>query len=368
LLGTFTDGVQAWRYSARLEGDNLVFIAGSFTSTLSRQNMPKLDGVYVSKRVKVQFKNKDAGINGVITFNSRQYQFTACEVAGDLEGIFQAGNEEFKFSLANDPRGLFFQTGTFYEQLHWSQRLPIKETANNVRWTNSLGMILVKVPGTRVMFSIWHTRKQDYALYAKDNENVDNSWRTVEYDDIRVSDGPTHPVTMVSWYDAKAFCDWLTTQERADGVLTGQQFYRLPTDAEWSVAVGLGTEEGNMPIDKDGKITGVYPWGNQWPPPNDAGNYDDFSTDRIFRFHDGFPRTSPVGSFKPNKLGLYDMGGNLWQWCEDWYDGQQRSKVLRGGSWGLCGSVNLLSSFRYDYPPDSRYFNNGFRIVLVGGK
>ena len=84
----------------------------------------------------------------------------------------------------------------------------------------------------------------------------------------------THPVVNVSWKDANAFCAWLTKKEMAEGKIKAGQKYRLPTDAEWSVAVGLGKEKGNTPEAKDGGIKDVYPWGKEWPPPVGAGNYE----------------------------------------------------------------------------------------------
>ena len=82
---------------------------------------------------------------------------------------------------------------------------------------------------------------------------------------------------------------------------------------------------------------------------------------------DEYEYTSPVGSFLANSFGLYDMGGNVWQWCEDWQDGEQKYRVVRGASWGRINPDLLLSSYRSGYGPDYRGSGIGFRCVLVGG-
>jgi formylglycine-generating enzyme required for sulfatase activity len=238
---------------------------------------------------------------------------------------------------------------------------------------NSLQMKFVPVPGTDVMFCIWETRKGDYAAYTRANAGVDNSWQNVEFKGVPVSAADDHPVVNVSWNDARAFCEWLTQKEQRENKLSREAFYRLPTDEEWSKAVGLASEAGSTPKDRDAEIPDVYPWGTQWPPPPRAGNYADQTMkarftdwDAIQGYRDGFATTAPAGSFAANKLGLYDMGGNVWEWCEDWYDGEQKWRVLRGASWSSNDRDNLLSSARSDLTPESRSNNIGFRVVLVG--
>jgi len=185
--------------------------------------------------------------------------------------------------------------------------------------------------------------------------------------------GADYPVEMVSWDDAKEFCRQLTAG--LPDKLKGQFAFRLPTDAEWSVAVGLPQENGSTPKEKNEQIKDVYPWGTQWPPPSGAGNYADKackqkypSSPVIEGYADGYADTAPVGSFKPNQFGLYDLSGNVWEWCEDWYDSDQKYRGLRGGSWLNDDPRDLLSSYRYYRTPDLRYGRYGFRVVLgVGG-
>jgi len=225
-------------------------------------------------------------------------------------------------------------------------------------FVNTLGMPFVPVKGTEVSFCIWETRVKDYAAYAAANAGVDESWKNFGRG-FKQED--THPVVKVSWNEAQAFCEWLTKKELAEGKIKPGQKYRLPTDAEWSVAVGLGKETGNSPKEKRGGIKDVYPWGKEWPPPAGAGNYgEDLKADK-------FEYTSPVGSFASNKDGLHDMGGNVWEWCEDKYSPTSTDRVLRGAFWGNLYPSALLSSTRYGNAPGRRGDDVGFRCVLVSG-
>jgi formylglycine-generating enzyme required for sulfatase activity len=226
-------------------------------------------------------------------------------------------------------------------------------------FVNTLGMPFVPAPGTDVQFCIWETRVKDYAAFAAANAEVDASWKNFGRG---FKQADTHPVVKVNWNDANAFCAWLTKKELAEGKIKAGQKYRLPTDAECSVAVGLGKEQGNTPKEKSRGIKDVYPWGKGYPAPKEAGNY--FRSLKV----DNFEYTSPAGSFAANKLGLHDMGGNVLEWCEDWYDPAAKAyRVLRGASWSDDGPDYLLSSARDYSAPGGRFDVIGFRCVLVGG-
>jgi hypothetical protein len=223
-------------------------------------------------------------------------------------------------------------------------------------WANSLGMEFVPVKEAGVLFGIWDVRVKDYRAHASAKRGVDRSWENPGY-----VHGDAHPVVKVNWNEAKAFCAWLTEKERREGLIGGNQTYRLPRDWEWSVAAGLNESHEGTPREKDEKTPCVYPWGTAWPPPGGAGNYD--SSLNV----DNHTNMSPVGSFKANRFGLYDMGGNVWQWCEDEYAPGSGGRVLRGASWNDGGSRNLLSSFRDYSAPVNRRDDLGFRCVLAGG-
>jgi formylglycine-generating enzyme required for sulfatase activity len=85
-------------------------------------------------------------------------------------------------------------------------------------------------------------------------------------------------------------------------------------------------------------------------------------------YHDGYPATSPVASFAANRFGLYDMGGNVWQWCDDWFDDSHKDRVLRGAAWNDSDAAILLSSRRYHFPSTTHYSAGGFRCVLQSPK
>ena len=141
----------------------------------------------------------------------------------------------------------------------------------------------------------------------------------------------THPVVNVSWEDAAAFADW------AD--------LALPTDEEWEKAA-RGT---------DGR---EYPWGNGW----DAAKCHCAKQ----KLGDA-KETAPVGSYPAgaSPYGVLDLAGNVWEWCESWYDKNQNTRVLRGGSWYYANPGYFRAAIRIsDYPPTYRFNGGGFRCVL----
>jgi formylglycine-generating enzyme len=185
------------------------------------------------------------------------------------------------------------------------------------------------------------------------------TWRDPGFPGFKQTDD--HPVTCVSWNDAQAFCKWLSTRE-------GQN-YRLLTEAEWEYACRAGTNTAFCSGD-DGDSIGQY------------GNIADKSFEakypkwRAINADDGFVFTSPVGRYRSNAFGLYDMHGNVYEWCSDYYDagayatsrsddpvGPKTSeyRVLRGGSW-YNDSRYSRSAYRSRNPPDIRNYIVGFRL------
>jgi formylglycine-generating enzyme required for sulfatase activity len=241
-------------------------------------------------------------------------------------------------------------------------------------FTNSLGMKFVPVPGTKVLFCVWLTRVRDFEVFVKETgynppggltngfsmakdgwKQRGHSWKNPGF-----AQTGAHPVCLVNYDDANKFCAWLTRKEFAAGLIKAGQTYRLPTDAEWSQAMGPTK----------------YPWGNKFPPPSGTGNYAgeetkdaDWPRDNgiIRGYNDGFARTSPVGSFKANSFGLFDLGGNLWELCDDYFRKGVSSKdrMVRGASWCPDLPAALASSYRYYGVAGDRYAHCGFRCVVV---
>jgi formylglycine-generating enzyme required for sulfatase activity len=304
----------------------------------------------------------------------------------DLAGL-PPGAAEFTFVLSGFRRQTKLvtiaagRTGALHLVL-----APSRAPKPDAPWENSLGMRFLPLDEA-VHMSVWKTRVRDFAAFAQASgydatggmasfKNGGDALLGASWREPGFAQSPDHPVVGINWKDAYAFCDWLTEREHQSGDLEEAQFYRLPTDLEWSRAVGLPPETGATPQSRSSQIKDVYPWGTQFPPPAGAGNYAgaelrapgvDWPANLPTipgGFADGFPRTSPVGSFAPNRLGFYDLGGNAWEWCEDRFAPGGETRVLRGASWGNVRADLLLSSKRIDAFPNTRSDLYGFRVVL----
>jgi formylglycine-generating enzyme required for sulfatase activity len=171
---------------------------------------------------------------------------------------------------------------------------------------------------------------------------------------------PEHPVERVSWEEAVAFCRLLT--ERTEVARWGG-VYRLPTEAEWEYACRAGSATlfhgGDVLSSREANFNGYYPCGR-----SARGPY--------------LERTSAVGSYPPNAWGLYDLHGNVWEWCADWFaedyyrqapekdprgPAAGAKRVLRGGAWYYYGWF-CRSAFRYRRRPEERLDSAGFRVAL----
>jgi formylglycine-generating enzyme required for sulfatase activity len=249
-------------------------------------------------------------------------------------------------------------------------------------WANSLGMRFVPLGGIHI--SVWQTRVRDFeafvtatgydAVGGMSSAVTQNGFKLnkMSWKDPGFPQTPDHPVVGVSWEDANQFCAWLTRKERSEGTLKNFQRYRLPTDLEWSAAIGLEHEQGSTPSNRSARIKAVYPWGSEFPPPVNTLNYAG-SESRVDvpdtwavvpDYHDAYPRTAPVAAFSPNARGLCSPGGNVWEWCLDRFEAGLNWRTLRGGSWATSRQEEMLSSYRRGYGPLFRSDEIGFRCVI----
>ncbi|MEM1157853.1 MAG: SUMF1/EgtB/PvdO family nonheme iron enzyme [Verrucomicrobiota bacterium] len=218
-------------------------------------------------------------------------------------------------------------------------------------FTNSLGMKFLPLPDRPdrpVLMSTKETRVQDYQAFSR---AMKRSWPQADF-----KQSETHPAVNVSWEDAKAFARWLTQQERESGLLPEGWRYRLPLSEEWSQAAGL-PKPGQSGV-YDEALYSHFPWAGDWPPPQKSGNYH--PTLGV----DSYPHTAPVGSFAPNAQGFYDLGGNVWEWCEDVYNQSPDYRVLRGASWRMRDPGDLLTATTIGNRPSLRLSVYGFRLVI----
>ena len=176
------------------------------------------------------------------------------------------------------------------------------------------------------------------------------NWRCDVAGNLRPQADYNHPVIHVSWNDAKAYCKWLNEK-------TGKKF-SLPTEAQWEYAAGGGSANRT-----------------KW-----AGTSESSKLKTYANYNSNIGKTSAVGKYLPNQLGIYDMSGNVWEWCEDWYDEEYYGKsvgaknpvcendasgyrVLRGGSWN---NLNIFCrvAIRYGDNPNIRNYVFGVRLCL----
>ncbi len=279
----------------------------------------------------------------------------------------QEGYEELYRRLTNQPRVIKPQLGKLrsFEPVNKARALPsedrrqdfepIEETPKDfTEPLNGAKLQMIYIPGGEFTMGSndYDNEKPPHQVklspfFIGKYQITQAQWKAVMKTNPSNFKGDNLPVEQVSWNDAAQFCEAISKQ-------TGED-YRLPTEAEWEYACRAGSTTKYC-FGDDEKSLGDYAW----------------------YYGNSSAKTHPVGQMKPNAWGLHDMHGNVWEWCQDWYDenyykqsprenpqgpSSGEYRVLRGGSWGLiyhCRSANR----HWDAPG---YFNRnvGFRVVCV---
>ena len=199
-------------------------------------------------------------------------------------------------------------------------------------------------------------------------------------------DMSNNPMVQVTWYGAAAYCSWRSQQEGKEQCYNlstwncdfSKKGYRLATEAEWEYAARGGLSGRRFPWG-DTITHGQANYYSYWEGGHPYYAYDVSPTEGFHpTWNDGEPYTSPVGSFSPNGYGLYDMAGNVFEWCNDWYDSGYYDysppanppgpisgsyRVIRGGAWNDYTYVCRVATRPYP-PPAGRYPGVDFRCVL----
>lgn len=186
------------------------------------------------------------------------------------------------------------------------------------------------------------------------------------------SDDLARPVEQVSWFDATNYCALRTQQERAGGLIPTNYAYRLPTESEWEYADRAGTTTafylGSGLHSLEANFNGQHEYDASVGAINNASGI-------------WLGQTTTVGSYAANGWGLYDLIGNVFEWCQDWYGAYPAgsvtdpqgatsgsNRVHRGGGWASPASVCRSAARYYINPPSSRLRATGFRVLLAPGQ
>ena len=261
---------------------------------------------------------------------------TGMEFVWIESGCFQMGQTEA------EKQQLIADVGQEKYDKYYDDEVPVHEVCVD-------GLYMGKYEVTNAQYRQWK-REHDSGDYQDHSLNND-----------------AQPAVEVSWEEAVEFADWLTEQS------DGNAAFRLPTEAEWEYAARAGTTTARF-------------WGDDPDKACAYANVHDDTSDQAFDWDwsphdcdDGYAVSAPVGSFRPNAFGLYDMLGNVWEWCADTYHdsyadapadgsfrgslGDEKTKVLRGGSW-LFYPRSVRSAFRGRGDPGGWDVDFGFRVVV----
>lgn len=200
-------------------------------------------------------------------------------------------------------------------------------------------MRFTRVPSLGLYAGTYEVANRQYRAFRPDHQSGAHQGLTLDQD--------MQPAVQVSWADAQSFCEWMTRQAG-----DGRWRFRLPTEREWEALATCGTPS-------------EYPWGAASLPPktwNYFGREQPGVVPKLDR-RDGYRVSAPVRKSGANAWGLYGVGGNVWEWCQDADPDDPASRVLKGASWADSAALFLKISRRSSYPPDYKASGIGFRVM-----
>lgn len=337
---------------------------------LAKENQDKQDGLAAIKALEVLLELDPENIEAQILLANITSR-------GALNQVSDTWTNSIGMTFAYIPRGSFLMGSSLNpDEVAQQLRIDPKEVKDEfprhkVTLTKPFGLATTEV--TCEQFSLfaketgYRTTSEARGRSGTFTSKGGTVQHTASWRKPYIDQGEGHPVVHMSLHDTIAFCAWLSKRE-------GRQ-YRLPTEAEWEYACRAGS-------------TTVWSWGDSMEGGKAYANMADEAADRWMqqlgltyedleaKWDDGFMYTSPVGSFKPNAWGLYDMQGNAWEWCSDLYGAYSKQaqidpkgaksgerRVLRGGSWSHV-PWRCRPSRRLDPSPDHRFHHVGFRVVV----
>ena len=221
-----------------------------------------------------------------------------------------------------------------------------------------IGMEFIWIKALNCWVGKYEVTNGEYRKFKADHDSKD-------FEGLSLN-GNRQPVVLVNYMDVTRYAKWLTEREQKAGRVPSGYCYHLPSEKEWIIFCQCGDNR-------------EYPWGNLIPPKygNYHGQEGAGSYDKIFGYNDGFPVSCPVEKSGENDWGLYGVGGNVWEWCTDWYGGYlgsaatdpsgallEADRVIRGGGWASAIAKDRRSAGRARWKPDGYGNDLGFRLVL----
>jgi formylglycine-generating enzyme required for sulfatase activity len=346
--------IEAWLDARQQQGGEFLVLvsSGSANSTWPMRGFPAATAwnVYVPRRQVPVASSGTAAITNSI----------GMKLVRIPAGEFMMGSQETSEELAKAFAAYNAKPGEFKDE-HPTHRVRITKPFFLAAYEVTVGQFRKFVDDSGYKSDAEKDGKGSYGWNSegKREQKPEYTWRNVGFEQT-----DDHPVVNVSWNDAVAFCEWLGRKEG--------KTYRLPTEAEWEYACRAGT-------------TTQYYSGDDPETLAQVGNVSDASAKAKFpgwttiSVSDGFVFTAPVGRFRPNAFGLYDMHGNVWEWCADWYREEYYSisvtddptgpalgsdRMSRGGAWFVTAKL-CRSAYRSSRTPEDRYEVLGFRVAQI---